>query len=381
MKIINARVYSEDFKFTEVPVYTQGSKFSTRSSDGVIVDAGGLLALPGLIDLHFHGCAGADFMDGTTKALEKISQHEAACGVTSICPASMTMSKDDILKACAAAAAFRAPSNGAALAGIYMEGPFVSPHKAGAQNAQWLLPPSAEFFEQAQRAARGLIKILALAPELDGALDTIRALKGRVLCSIAHTEATYETAAAAIAAGATHLTHLFNAMPPLLHRAPGPVAAGADAPWCEAELITDGVHVHPAAVRAALRLYGKEKLILISDSMRATGLGDGISELGGQQVTVKGRRAFLKDGTLAGSVTCLFDCLKTAVMEMEIPLETALRCASYNPAHCLGEADRIGSIVPGRQADLLLTDEKLELKAVMLRGRWLFCRHSSAGET
>lgn len=372
MKIINARVCCEDFKFREVPVCTDGPLFSAASADGKTLDARGFYALPGLVDIHFHGCAGADFMDGTREALAQISRHEAACGVTSICPATMTMPEEAILRACACAAAFRTPPDGAALEGINLEGPFVSPQKAGAQNPEFVIPPSVEFIERVQAAAGGLIKLLAIAPEVPGALDTIRALKGKVLCSIAHTTASYETAAAAIAAGATHLTHLYNAMPPLLHRAPGPVAAGADAPWCEAEIICDGIHIHPAAVRAALRLYGEERLIFISDSIRATGLDDGSYELGGQQVRVQGRRATLANGTLAGSVSSLFDCLKTAIMTMDIPPETALRCASLNPARALGAEERIGSISPGKRADLLLTSEDLELKAVMLRGRWLF---------
>lgn len=374
MQIVNAQIYGTDFTFHQGSIGVAGDKFTTAGeSSGEVVDAKGLYAIPGLVDIHFHGADGADFMDGTPEALHTIASYEASVGVTSICPASMTMGREDILKACANAAAFKAGEHEANLVGINMEGPFVSHQKVGAQNPAFVLKPSAQFFREAQQAAGGLIKLMAIAPETEGALETIRALKDEVLCSIAHTGAGYELACEAIKSGATHITHLYNAMPSLHHREPGPIAAGADAPWCEAEIICDGIHIHPAAVRCAFKLYGPDRMILISDSMMATGLKNGVYQLGGQKVTVTDRKALLDNGTIAGSATNLFDCMKTAVTKMQIPFETAVRCASWNPARSIGVLDTVGSIEPGKEASLLLVDTDLNLKAVLLRGRWLKC--------
>ena len=197
----------------------------------------------------------------------------------------------------------------------------------------------------------------------------IRALDGEVLCSIAHTTAGYDLAAEAIAAGARHITHLYNAMPPLSHRAPGVIGAASDAQDCEAELIADGVHIHPSAVRAAFRLFGNGgRIILISDSMMATGLSDGDYSLGGQAVKVVGNRATLESGTIAGSATNLMDCMRTAVRDMHIPLETAVKCATANPARSIGVYDRHGSIAPGKAANVVLLDDKLEIQSIVLNG-------------
>lgn len=373
MLIKNLSVFTPDFTFKPGCVAVQGSRFAAPSaaSDDEVIDAQGLKAIPGLVDIHFHGGGGHDFMEGTPKALSCIAKYEAAVGVTTICPATMTMSRKDILQACANGRAFTPAEDEASLAGIYMEGPFVSPAKVGAQNPAYVQAPSRELFAAAQHAAGGLIRIMTVAPEEPGALALIKALKGKVLTSIAHTDADYDTAAAAIAAGAAHLTHLYNAMPPLAHRAPGPIGAGADAPQCEAEIICDGIHVHPCAVRAAFRLFGPERMILISDSMMAAGLPNGEYSLGGQAVTVKDRRALLADGTIAGSATNLFDCMKIAHQKMGLPLEIVVRCASYNPARSIGQLARFGSIEPGKEANLLLIDDELNLKGIMLRGRFL----------
>lgn len=371
MKIINAQVFTLDFVFKKDEICVQGDKFTANSSDGDIVDAGNLYAIPGLIDIHFHGAVGYDFMDGTDKALRNIARYEASVGVTSICPATMTMSAEDILAACNNGRKFIADDECASLVGINMEGPFVSHQKVGAQNPAFVIKPDAAFFRKAQSASGNLIKLLAIAPETENGLETIRELKDEVLCSIAHTGADYDVAVKAIDNGATHITHLYNAMPSLHHREPGPIAAGSDAKWCEAEIICDGIHVHPAAVRAAFRLFGAERMILISDSMMACGLEDGVYQLGGQKVTVTHRKALLDNGTIAGSATNLFSCMKIAVQKMGLSLETAVRCATYNPARSIGVLNKVGTVENGKQADLLLVDDKLNLKAVLLRGKWL----------
>ncbi len=369
MKIINANVFNSDFRFEQKDVCIENGLFAQSTSDNEVIDAKDLYAIPSLVDIHFHGSMGYDFMDGTPEAVGTIARYQASIGVGAICPATMTMSEEDILKACENGKNFKAQDDMAELVGINMEGPFVSHQKVGAQNPAFVQKPSAELFRKAQKAAGGLIKLMAIAPESEGGLETICTLKDEVLSSIAHTTANYELACRAIAAGATHITHLYNAMPPLAHRDPGPIGAGADAPWCEAEIICDNIHIHPSAVRAAFRMYGPERMILISDSMMAVGLENGDYELGGQKVIVKDRKATLESGTIAGSATNLFDCMKIAHKIMRLPLSTVVRAASYNPARSIGVLDKYGSIENGKVASMLLIDKDVNLKAVILRGK------------
>ena len=218
-----------------------------------------------------------------------------------------------------------------------------------------------------EEASEGLVKLVSVAPEEPGALEFIKEVADEVTVSIAHTTADYDTAMAAYAAGARQATHLFNAMPPFTHRAPGVVGAAFDTPECMAELICDGVHIHASVVRAVFQLFGTKRVILISDTMRAAGMPDGDYTLGGQPVQVKGKYATLEDGTLAGSVTDLMNCMKTAV-SFGIPLEDAVRAAAVNPAKAIGIYSRVGSIENGKLANLAVLDENLELKAVFLKG-------------
>ncbi len=391
MLLTNATVYTKDFRFaphSQITIFSeriakveQGLTPSAQTSSlgaadaamgDEVVDVRDLLVLPGLVDIHFHGSMGHDFMEGTEEAVDVIAKYQARSGITAICPATMTMSEEDIIKACANARDYKIKADGADLVGINMEGPFVSPNKVGAQNPEFVHAPDVEFFRRAQKASGNKIKLLAIAPEEPNALETISTLKDEVLSSIAHTCASYDIAKQAIDNGATHLTHLYNAMPGLAHRDPGPIAAGADAAWCEAEIICDGIHIHPAAVRAAFRLFGEERMILISDSMMAVGLENGTYELGGQPVYVKDRRATLASGTIAGSATNLFDCMKIAHLQMGLPLETVVRCASYNPARSIKVLHDYGSIEAQKMASLLVVDRYLNLKGVLLRGQWLF---------
>ena len=371
MRLYNISAYTTDFTFAPATIYTHGPLFAAHSSDDEAIDGHGLLAIPGLVDIHFHGAYGHDFMEGTPEALSTIARYEASCGVTAIHPATMTMAKEDIVKACANARNFVPQDDEASLLGIYMEGPFVSPHKVGAQNPHYVLAPSVDFFTKVQQAAGGLIKVLAIAPEEPGALDTIAALQDKVRLSIAHTCADYDITAKAFAAGALQLTHLYNAMPPLVHRAPGPIAAGADSDIVSAEIICDGIHIHPAAVRVAFKLFGAARMILISDSMMAVGLPNGEYSLGGQRVFVTDRKATLESGTIAGSATNLFTCMQIAHRQMGLPLETVIRAATYNPAAAVGALARVGTIEKGKEASLLLIDKELNLKGVLLRGKWL----------
>ena len=258
------------------------------------------------------------------------------------------------------------------LLGINMEGPFISPVKKGAQDASYIIPCSVEVCRQFLETSEGLVKFIGLAPEevsVEQAEEFIKEMRDEVSVSLAHTNADYDSAKAAFDAGACHLVHMYNAMPPFTHRAPGVIGAAADSPHVMAEIICDGVHIHPSAVRGAFALMGEERMIFISDSMRAAGMPDGIYTLGGQDVQVQGNHATLvSDGSLAGSVTTLPDCVRTAVRDMDIPLETAIACATINPAISLGEEADYGSLAPGKKADIVLWDENLELKKVIKDG-------------
>lgn len=360
--------------FARTDVLVDGDVFgdvgaSCGRSDGVL-DASGCYVIPGLVDIHFHGCLGDDLSDASTQGLHRIARYEASRGVTSICPATMTLPHDKLMAIMGAVAAFTPQDDEAALAGVNMEGPFISPDKVGAQNPAYVRPADPREFRLLQQASGNRIRLVDVAPETPGCLNFIKECADESCISVAHTNCTYEDAEQAFLRGARHMTHLFNAMPPLHHRKPGPVAAGAERDDVSAEVITDGVHVHPSMVRLAFVLFGRRTCI-ISDSLRACGLPDGTYELGGQQFFVNGPFARLADGTLAGSVSDLMSCMVTAVELMEIPLEDAVAAASEAPARAIGMFDRIGSIAPGKQADAVVLDRDLAVRHVVLRGKLL----------
>lgn len=378
MIIRNALVYGEDKTFSrldiriEEDVFTEICPSLAPSENESVLDADGLYAIPGLIDIHFHGCMGHDFCDGTVEAIDAITRYEASCGVTSVCPATMTVSPESLVQVMDAARTYNespARPGQASLVGINMEGPFISEAKKGAQAAEHIRLCDEALFCSLQERSGGLIKLVDIAPENEGAMEFIDALHDKVTISLAHTTADYQTAKEAYDRGARHATHLYNAMPPFTHRAPGVVGAAFDSPHCRAELICDGVHIHPSVVRATFQLFGDDRMILISDSMRAVGMEDGQYTLGGQDVAVKGKYATLvSDGALAGSVTNLMDCMRTAVKEMQIPLESAIACATMNPAKAIGIYDRYGSISTGKIANLVLLDQDLNLRQVIIHG-------------
>ncbi|WP_343249384.1 N-acetylglucosamine-6-phosphate deacetylase [Diplocloster hominis] len=371
MKIINAKVFTEDCTFEEKDICISKEYISHSSGDDVCIDAAGCIAIPGLTDIHFHGCMGQDFCNGTQEAIQTIADYQLANGITAICPATMTYDEETLTGICRAAAAHVNGQKGADLVGINMEGPFISLAKKGAQNPKYIHKPDIEMFRRLQKEANGLIKLVDLAPEEEGAMDFITALNGEVVLSIAHTTADFDTASEAIRRGVSHITHLYNAMPAFTHRAPGVIGAAVDDPHCEAELICDGIHIHPAVVRTTFKMFGDDRVILISDSMEATGLKDGEYSLGGQAVHVEGNRATLTcDGTIAGSATNLMDCMRTAVQKMGIPLASAVKCAAVNPSKSIGIYDQYGSITVGKYANLVLLDENtLETRKIIFRGK------------
>ncbi len=366
MIIKGGKVFQEDGSFLEQAIYINDHRLVDKAEyqdDGEVIDAEGLLVLPGLVDIHSHGAAGEDFSDGNPEGLKKILQYEKRCGITSYCPTSMTFPKERLRQIFASIKGAQTEEE-AKVVGINMEGPFLDPAKKGAHVEEWIAAPDAAFVRELNQDVDGLVRLVTLAPNMDGAEEFIKEMHEEVCISLGHTAADYDCASRAMKLGAHHVTHLYNAMQPFGHRAPGLIGAAMDDPECMVELICDGYHIHPSAIRAAFRLFGPERVILISDSMRATGMENGTYELGGQEVTVKDRKAVLKDGTLAGSATNLYGCMCKAI-EFGIPLEQAIMAATANPARSIGIFDRVGSIRIGKQADLLLVSENLELKRVI----------------
>lgn len=366
MIIKSGKVFQEDGSFLEQTLYVNDHRLVDKAEyqdDGEIIDAEGLLVLPGLVDVHSHGAAGEDFSDGDPEGLKKILRYERSCGITSYCPTSMTFPKERLHQIFASIKGAQT-EEGAKVVGINMEGPFLDPAKKGAHVEEWITAPDAAFVRELNQDADGLVRLVTLAPNMDGSEEFIKEMHEEVCISLGHTAADYDCASRAMKLGAHHVTHLYNAMQPFGHRAPGLIGAAMDDPECMVEMICDGYHIHPSAIRAAFRMFGAERVILISDSMRATGMKNGTYELGGQEVTVKDRKAVLKDGTLAGSATNLYGCMCKAV-EFGIPLEQAIMAATANPARSIGIFDQVGSIRIGKQADLLLVSKNLELKRVI----------------
>lgn len=370
MLISNVRYFGADFRFHTGDVRVEGGVFA-EVTERDAQPQGDFVLVPGLVDIHLHGNSNLDFSDGDYASLTRIASYLARAGTTSFSATSLTLPEPALQRAYETAASFRweAPEGCASLCGITMEGPFFNEAKKGAHEAGYLRLPDAAMLKRLQEAAQGLIRIACVAPELPGAIEYIKAVREMgITAAAAHTNARYDEAAQGFDAGITHLTHLFNAMPPLLHREPGVIGAAAERQNVTAELIGDGVHVHPSAVRAAFKLFGAERLCIVSDAIPATGLPEGgVSTLGGQRITVKNGCAVLEDGTIAGSVASLLDCVRR-VIAMGIPAEHALRCATANPAAVLGRAD-IGAIAGGRRADfLLLSAGDWSLREVYLAG-------------
>ena len=370
MIIKNAEIFTEEGKFSLGNIYIKNDKFVADSDvddKDEIFNADGLYAIPGLIDIHIHGAMGYDFCDGNNDATEIIAKYEASQGVTAFTPATMTLDEDTLYNICKTSSTYE-NKIGATFLGIHMEGPFLYPGKKGAQAEKHLRLPDIDMFNKLNEASNNKIKLVTMAPELEGSMDFIETLKDKTVISLGHSSANYAIATEAFEKGACHVTHLYNAMAPLHHRDPGIIGASADNDNCYVELITDGIHSHPAVVRSTFKLFGDDKIILVSDSMMATGMTDGQYTLGGQLVNVVGNLATLEDGTIAGSATSLMNCVRKAV-SFGIPLESAIKCATMNPAKEIGVYDEMGSITPNKIANLVLLDKNLNIKKVIINGK------------
>lgn len=372
MRYENGWIFA-DGRFVRGGFSVENGRFAHVLEDipGPAEDLDGALVIPGLVDIHVHGCAGADFSDGDYAGLVRMARHLARRGVTSFAPASMTLPYDALDKAFHAAARLRREglADGARLMGIQMEGPFLSREKRGSQNPAYLRLPDWDRFLRLYDAAEGLLRIVDVAPELPGAVEFTRRASEKCRVSVAHTAAGYDQAAAVFDAGATHLTHLFNAMSGIHHRHPGPIGAASERENVTAELICDGIHVHPSAVRMAFRLF-PGRICLISDALRCCGMADGSYSLGGQEILLSGGVARLTGGTIAGSAADLYQCMRRAV-SFGIPWEQAVWAATALPARVIGRESETGAIADGRAADFVICGGELEPEAVYLGGKRL----------
>lgn len=373
MILKNATVFNGDFEKVRADVAIEGeriSKIGDLSGEDEL-DLTDMTVMPGLIDIHIHGCGGADAGDATPEALETMSQTLVKNGITSFCPASMTLSFEELTKIFANIDDMKNKVGGAYIHGANMEGPYIAMSKKGAQNPLYVRNPDKEEFKRLFDGCNGSIKVVDIAPECDGGDEFIKEIQPICPVSIAHTDAGYDEAVHAIELGVRHITHLFNAQSGLHHRKPGVVGAAFDVgkeKGVRAELICDGFHIHPATLRIAFRAMGEDGTVIVSDSMKAAGCPDGDYDLGGQPVYVRDGKALLADGTIAASTSNVYKELKN-VISFGIPEKQAVKSATINPAKAIRADKETGSIEEGKLADILVVDKDYNIRLVIVKGK------------
>ena len=360
-EIVYKNVFIENDKIVEIS--------NRQATDEDIIDAKGQYVAPGFIDVHTHGRGGSDTMYPTFEDLNVISKTALKTGVTTLLPTTMTMPAEDIAKAIENVVAYKDKVEGAEILGVHLEGPFFNKIYKGAQPEECMILPTVDNYLSFVKDHQDVIRKISIAPELEYSIELIEYLNDKnTVVSLGHTNATYEEAQAAIDAGATSGTHTYNAMTPLTHRAPGVVGAIMINDSVYAELILDGIHVNFAAAKALLRTKGKDKLILITDSIEAAGLENGTYKLGNQPVYVKDGEARLANGALAGSIANMNDCVRNAYQNLGLTLNEAVNLASYNPAKSLNE-DLLGEIKVGNYANIIFFNENIDIQGTMIKGQ------------
>ena len=364
--VVKTNVYFDE-KIEQIGGYVAGAEEIALPENAVV--------LPGFIDEHIHGAGGSDAMDGNVKDLAIIADTVAKEGTTTFLATTMTQSKENILKAMRAVKEYREESReeGARIAGVHLEGPFIAAAHKGAQPLEYVAAPDSKTFDEYNAACGNAIKIITLAPEVDGALDFIRHIVAQgAVVSVGHTGAKYAEVKAAMEAGATNVTHTYNAQSPLHHREIGVVGSALllDDLYCE--LICDTIHVSVPAMQLLAKNKRADKLALITDAMRAKGLADGVSELGGQTVYVKGGEARLADGTLAGSVLRMNRAVQNMVEKVGVPFTQAVDYCTINPARTLKIENEAGSIAEGKRADLAVLNDKFDVLCTVRDGKIIY---------
>ncbi|RIN76149.1 N-acetylglucosamine-6-phosphate deacetylase [Staphylococcus simulans] len=375
--VTNGKVYTETGVLDKGYVKISDGKISEvgqgdYQGDLEVVDAQGQYVLPGFIDIHIHGGYGEDAMDASFDGLKHLAESLLSEGTTSFLATTMTQSVENIDRALENIVEYKAvqdKENAAEIAGVHLEGPFISEHKVGAQNPKYVQRPSVDAIEHFQEKADGNIKVITFAPEVEGAKEVLEKLSDQIIFSMGHTVATFDEVNDAVEHGAKHVTHLYNAGTPFEHRAPGQFGAAWTNDGIHTELIADGIHSHPASVKIAYTMKGNKRFYLITDAMRAKGMSDGEYDLGGQNVIVKGSEARLESGALAGSILKMNDGLRNMLTFTGAPLEEMWRVTSLNQAIALGIDDYKGSIKEGKDADLVLLDQDMHVKTTIKNGQ------------
>jgi N-acetylglucosamine-6-phosphate deacetylase len=375
MLLSNAGICNGAFELVDADLEIEGGtirEILPRGARAGGMDLSGLLVLPGFIDQHIHGCAGADTCDNDPDAFKTMSAYLATQGVTSFCATTMTVPFSRITGILDNARSFMdSDFSGASLAGVHLEGPYLSGGRSGVQNPDYIRKPDFEEFKSLADRYPGLIRIVDVAPETEGAADFIRNASKICTVSLSHSIADYDCARESFSEGISQVTHLFNAMTGINHRAPGAAAAVLDDGKAKAEIICDGLHVHPALLRMAFALLGEERTIIISDAMRAAGCPDGEYLLGDQTVRVVNGRTCFGDGRMAGSTTSIGREVRN-LLSYGIPFGQVIRSATINPAVQIGMDSRIGSIEKQKIADLTVVDSDMNIRKVFVRGREVF---------